>query len=403
MATGQWQFATGADQATTAIGLADRARAMIPTLIERGIVGDCDRCVPAATIDELVSTGMLQMLSPHRAGGSQASLLEFFDTALELAKGDGATAWLFGILGSHHWVASHLPVDGQEELFGPQGEALFPLTFSGEGGTARPVEGGYVVDGHWSFASGIDFSDWVGALAQISGDAQGTTINVIMRREEVTVIDNWFTSGMRGTGSRDFTARDVFVPHRRTLLQSDLMSGRTPGAASLPEYRGLKLPLHIVFLVPVIAVALGLARRALDEFISYTKGRIGYGGIDHGAKATTHAKIGHCAARWAAAHTRMRSQFNRVSRMVEGAEKITPQLRLAIRRDAALAAFDCVAIVQDVVGAAGARAQHNSSAFQLIQRDINTVRTHVILNEDDANELYGRQILGLDVSSLARQ
>lgn len=390
-------------EATAPVSFAERARAMIPALRERGFAGDRDRRLPDATVEELIDAGILQMLAPRRAGGSEASVLEFFETAVELGKGDGATAWLFGILGSHHWVASHFPVEGQKELFGSRGEALFPLTFSGKGGTARKVEGGYIVNGHWGFASGIDFSQWIGALAHVEGEAPGTTLNVIMRRDEVDVVDNWFTSGMRGTGSRDFIALDVFVPERRTLSQNDLMAGRTPGAASLPDYIGLKAPLHVVLLIATIGAALGLARRALDEFIDYTKGRTGYGGVDHGGKATTHVRIGHCAARWDAAYTRMHDQFAKVAEMVERGEKISAEMRLAIRRDAALAAADSADVIHEIVGATGARAQHESSSFQLIQRDMNTVRTHVILDQDDANELYGRYVLGLDVTSMARQ
>jgi 3-hydroxy-9,10-secoandrosta-1,3,5(10)-triene-9,17-dione monooxygenase len=33
---------------------------------------------------------------------------------------------------------------------------------------------------------------------------------------DLEVVDDWFTNGMRGTGSRSVRARDVFVPAHRT-------------------------------------------------------------------------------------------------------------------------------------------------------------------------------------------
>jgi alkylation response protein AidB-like acyl-CoA dehydrogenase len=380
--------------------LVRRARALVPALRARARQGDEDRRLPRETIDDLLDAGILQMMAPHRFGGSQADLATFFDVGAALAEGDGSTSWLFGILACHHWVLSHFPIEAQERLYGKRDHALFPLTFSGKGGTARRVEGGYVVNGHWSFASGIDFSAWVAALAKIEGGREDETVNLLMPIDEVEVVDNWFMSGMRGTGSRDFIVKDVFVPDVLSLPQDALMSGQTPGATVLTGYASLRTPLHVVLQLATAGAAFGLARHAIDAFVDFTMSRSGYGGIDHRARTSTQIRVAAAMARWDAFHDRVRAQFAEVDATISAGGKLPPEQRLRLRRDVALGAAECAAVVNDIVGAAGARAQHASSPFQRIQRDMNTVRTHVILDTDEAFELYGKHVLGMDLGRI---
>jgi 3-hydroxy-9,10-secoandrosta-1,3,5(10)-triene-9,17-dione monooxygenase len=374
-----------------------RAKAMIPALRERGRAGDDNRRIADESVAEMLDAGLLQMLAPRRFGGSQAGFATFFDAAVLIGQGDGSTAWVFGILGCHHWVLAHFNLQAQETLYGDRNHALFPLTFSGKGGTATPVEGGYRVSGDWGFASGIDFSDWVGALAVVDGSDGKETVNLLIPKDQVELVDDWYVSGMRGTGSRGFKTRDLFVPDYLTLSQPLLMAGRTPGAAALPDYHGLRASLHTVLMIAAVGAALGLARRAIDEFVAFTKGRTGYGGMDHAARSSTQFKIADSMARWDAVHNLMRGHFVEVDRLAEENRTSNPEQRLRYRRDAVLAVAECAAIVDTMSAAAGARAQHASSPFQLIQRDINTARTHVLLDRDDANELYGKYVLGIDL------
>lgn len=392
----QTAYAIGAGAPSEA-ELPGRARALVPALRERGYDVDKNRRVHQDSVDELIDSGILQMMAPARFGGSQAGLTTFFDTAITLGEGDGSTAWLFGILGCHHWILSHFDLKAQEQLYDGKNYALFPLTFSGKGGVAEKVKGGYRVTGDWGFASGIDFSDWVGGLAYTTPGDPATALNVLMPKRDVEVIDDWHVSGMRGTGSRRFRAENLFVPDHLALPQQDIMSGRTPGAAALKDYPGLRVSLHTVLIVPTVGAAFGLARRAIDEFVDMTKGRVGYGGIDHAARPSTQIKIADAMAHYDAYHGLMRGHFQSVDAAARDGRTSSAEEKLRYRRDATLAVAECVKIVDAMTGAAGARAQHERSPFQLIQRDINTVRTHVLLDREDANELYGKYILGFEL------
>lgn len=384
--------------------LVARARALIPAIRERALQVDADRKVADETIAELLAADVLQMLAPQRFGGPQAELLTFLDAGIEIGRACGSTSWLYGILGCHHWVLGHFPVAAQEEMYGDRNHALWPLSFSGKGGTARQVDGGFIVSGRWGFCSGIDFSDWIGAGVLIDKpDAHDLhdRYNVIIPRAEGEVIDTWFTSGMRGTGSRDFIANEVFVPQHRILSQAQMQDGNTPGAAALArEYPALSAPFYGVLLAAVLCPVLGITRRVIDDYTHATRERPGFRGLKPAARPAVQMKIGEAMARYDVVHRMVRAMFAEIDALAARGEACTLEQRLRQRRDTAYAAQQCVEIVDDLVSRAGAGAQGAKSHLQLAQRDIHTIRTHVVLDVEEAMELYGKHILDQDLASV---
>lgn len=396
--------ATLASIAPSSADLVARATALIPAIRARALTVDAERRVADETIAELLDANVLQMLAPRRFGGPQADLVTFLDAGIEIGRACGSTSWLFGILGCHHWVLSHFPLAAQEEMYGSRNYALWPLSFSGKGGTARPVEGGFIVSGRWGFCSGIDFSDWIGAGVLIDKpDAHDLhdRYNVIIPRAEGEVIDTWFTSGMRGTGSRDFVANEVFVPEHRILGQAQMQSGDTPGFAALgAEYPALSAPFYGVLLAAVLCPVLGITRRVIDDYTQATRDRAGFRGLKPAARPAVQMKIGEAMARYDAVHRMVRAMFEKIDRLAARGESCTVEQRLRQRRDTAFAAQICVEIVDDLVSRAGAGAQGQSSHLQLGQRDVHTIRTHVVLDVEEAMELYGKHVLDQDLASV---
>jgi 3-hydroxy-9,10-secoandrosta-1,3,5(10)-triene-9,17-dione monooxygenase len=379
-----------------------RAEAMIPALRSRAFDADKARRLPDETIAELLDTGLLQMLAPRRFGGSEADLTTFLDAGIQLGRGCGATAWVYGILGCHHWILSHFPMEAQAEMYAGKDHALWPLSFSGKGGTARPVDGGYLVTGQWGFCSGIDFSDWVGCAALIEKDNPDDLLdrlNFVMRKDEVEVIDTWHTAGMRGTGSRDFRATEVFVPHHRAVPQVELQTGDSRGRKALAEYAGLDAPYYAVLLAAVMCPVLGITRRAVEAFTDFTRERVGFRGVNHAARGSTQIKIGQAWARYDAMHRAARALYEEIAEDIRLGRESTVEARLRQRRDVAMVADECVKIVDSMVSGSGARGQHETSPFQLMQRDLHTIRTHVVLDVEEAMELYGRHLLSVDLKS----
>ncbi len=383
--------------------LVERARKIAPLLKSRAFDADKARRVPDESIRELLDAQLFQILVPRRFGGFELRFTTVLDVGLELARGCGSTAWLYCLLCNHHWILAQYPPEAQEEVYGGKHHAFFPQTVSGKGGTARPTDGGYVISGQWSFATGVDFSDWVSgtvSLAKENPHPLHDRLNFIARTSEVEVIDTWFTSGMRATGSRDFILKEVFVPSRRVVSQADMLAGKTPGRKAMPEYVMLGAPYFSVLLSAVLGPLLGLTLRTIEEFVTYTMSRIGIGGINHANRSSTQMKLGYAQARYDAMYRVARAIFAEMEDSLLKGQKISAEQKIRNRRDAAFVGDECTKIVDYLVSSAGSRGQTDNSPFQMIQRDVHTIRTHIVFDLEDATEAYGRQMLGLPIDVL---
>jgi alkylation response protein AidB-like acyl-CoA dehydrogenase len=86
-------------------------------------------------------------------------------------------------------------------------------------GKAMRVPGGYRVDGRFPFVSGCHHSAWVwvGCVVTEDGatraDANGVpeTRQCFVKQAQCEILDTWYTTGVRGTGSNDIAVRNVFV------------------------------------------------------------------------------------------------------------------------------------------------------------------------------------------------
>lgn len=390
---------------TVSSSLLSRAEQLIPAIRARALKVDTDRRIADETIVDLLHADLLQMLAPRRFGGPQSDLVTFLDVGVAIGRACGSTSWIFGILGCHHWVLGQFPLAAQEELYGANNHALWPLSFSGKGGTARPADGGFIVSGRWAFCSGIDFSDWIGVGVLLDKDNAHELhdrYNVIIPRSEGEVIDTWFTSGMRGTGSRDFVANEVFVPMHRIVGQEAMQNGDTPGFAALRgEYPRLGAPFYAVLISAVLCPVLGITRRVIDDFIEATRNRIGFRGRQPAERPAMQMLIANALAKYESAYRAVRALYVEIDELASRAEPPSVELRLRLKRDAAIAAQQCVEIVDDLVSRAGASAQTQTSHFQLAQRDIHTIRTHVVLDAEEAAEMYGKHILGQSLTSVS--
>lgn len=80
--------------------------------------------------------------------------------------------------------------------------------------------------GHWSFASGVMHSEW--ALLAVQCDQ--VRLQCLLPVGELELLDVWHTAGLRGTGSNDLRAANLFVPEHRVMEWSRLNSPENPGS-----------------------------------------------------------------------------------------------------------------------------------------------------------------------------
>ncbi len=206
-----------------------------------------------------------------RYGGFEMCLDTFADVAFEIARGCGSTGWVCSFANNYPLFICNYLAEAQDEVWGDDPRAL--VSSSGvPTGTAIPVDGGYRLGGAWRYCSGIDNSSWMIMTANVADTEPTEKGFALVPTADFHIDDNWDVIGLAGTGSKDASCEDLFVPSHRFLHVSDVNSGNTPGAG--PHEGGVyKIPVFAGFSIGGCAPILGMARGALDEFLRVTLGR----------------------------------------------------------------------------------------------------------------------------------
>ena len=149
-----------------------RAAALVPLLRDAAPEAQARRRMSDETMAALVDADMFRLVQPRRFGGHQLSAETFVLAMAEIARGDGSAGWITSLTAGHPKWAAFFPLEGQEELYGEQHDLRFPLVVAPQGRATR-VDGGYVVNGEYDYASGCDVCNWLGVNALVPGPDPG--------------------------------------------------------------------------------------------------------------------------------------------------------------------------------------------------------------------------------------
>lgn len=216
------------------------------------------------TIEALADAGVFRLRTPARFGGYEADTRTLVDVAAELGRADGSTAWTAAVYWIPTWMTGLFPDHVQEEVFStPNVRVCGTLSPTAQ---AVPADGGVVVNGKWGFISGAWHSHWQEIVAvQVNAEGPPMPILALVPMSDLEIVDDWHTSGLRGTGSVSTVARDVFVPADRVLPLGAVLNGQSASQANSGAsiYRSSLLPVASASSVgSILGMARGLWRRS---------------------------------------------------------------------------------------------------------------------------------------------
>lgn len=249
-----------------------RARSLVAALKERAEQARAERRVPVETIADYHRTGLIRIAQPRRFGGFEMGWDVLCEISQILAAADGAQAWIQRIMADHAQMVSTFPVEAQDDVWANNHRALISAAFDPVG-RATPVKGGFRFSGRHGFSSGVDHADWVICGGYIvDGDRRDGPHFFLVPRADITIIDDWHTMGLEGTGSKSFEAKDVFVPEHRRLDGALAHVGQGPGTA-VNKAAVYRTPRGGITSTGFAALAVGMAKGVLEEWLSYTAPR----------------------------------------------------------------------------------------------------------------------------------
>jgi indole-3-acetate monooxygenase len=369
---------------TPSVESLDRAAETLSALA-RGLAPEIEanRRLPDELLAGLRASGLFRAGAPATAGAPEAPPAVTLRCAETVARGDASAGWCVSIAATSSLLAGWLPPAGVSEIFGDP-EKVAAGVYAPRG-SARRVDGGYRVSGRWAFCSGIMHSDHLFGGCMVEEEGGSPTIRFVgMPTGELEIVDTWHTSGLRGTGSHDAVADDVFVPDHRSLSLLD------PPFSGAALYR---FPIFTFFALSIAAAALGNARGAIDELRELAAGKVAQGsGRTLAQRAATWTVVAQAEASLRAARAFYYQAVDEAWAVAQSVNPVTVEQRTGMRLAATHAVRTTADVAREMYDLAGGSSIYDGSPLQRRFRDAHTATAHFQVNPATW-ELTGRLLL----------
>lgn len=377
-----------------------RAAAMRPWLRENQAEAEQQRRVPQETVELLQAAGIYSLTTPKRYGGADFTARELYDIYRALGAGCGATAWVvWATAGGNLWSCAF-----PEAVIAPVyespwvGNRTFALggTSRRMSGTARQVDGGWMIKGVWPFATGSVHASH-GYLAVFYDDTDDSKVGMaLVPKAELRSLDDWDAMGLAATGSQTVaTDGELFVPDerfstpQRLAARIDELTRQGVG----PRRGGIARSL-----VTCTGVALGMADHALEVFTSGVRKRsVPYSPYTSQLQSPiTHHAVGRAHLQIRAASRVAEAALAELDRFDADGVDPTEQEALHFHTDAAFVWDACSTAIEALFQASGASAIIKRQPLQLIARNCRAGSMHAAHHLDTWLENTGRDLCGAD-------
>ena len=377
------------DQVLAPEELLRRASELVPVL--RGRAGQTEelRRIPDESVRDLLASELHLIGVPRRFGGLDVDYGLMLEVAALLGSGCASTSWCYSLWAAHSWLVGYWPLEAQQDVFGASPDVLLSSSLNPGRSTLEKTDGGFRLSGQWEFSSGSNAASWV----MVGANLPEGLVWLLLPRSDYKVVDTWFVSGLRGTGSNDIVIKDAFVPHHRSLNR-DRAGGEDQNGWVVHQQGRYRLPALVLLGWDLVAPMIGIAQGMIDEYTSQLTGTSGPGrtaDLDG-----VQLRLSQSSAELDAARALMRSDVSETLEMAQTGEAFRTLVRARLRRDKAFIAQLCLSSVNRLFEFSGGHAIFNSGAAQRFHRDIQAaVRRDGFIMEIGGLQ-YGRVALGLD-------
>jgi indole-3-acetate monooxygenase len=378
----------------------ERARALAPIVEQHRDEGEQLRRLPDAVFEALRDGDFLNLWVPHVYGGHDVDMVSYMKIIEELARLDGAVGWNALIASQGGAILSRYPKAVFERL---QAEGAVGAGSIAPTGRAEVVEGGFTLTGRWPLASGCHHATWMVAVGIVTRDGQPEVTPagmpdlrlLLFPKSDCQILDTWYSSGLRGTGSNHFEVSGIFVPEAYSipLLTIPEDAPGNYGRATLPT-----------ILAPLLsAVSLGIARDAIESFIELAQQKTPTMGTTRLAdRQSNHMRVGQALALLGSARAYLHETADELmAALAQGPVPPNHPAALNSRLAGANAAQSCVQAVDLMYTAAGSSAIYEGHRIERCVRDIRMITQHMGVAPSNF-EGVGATMLGFEGPQMGR-
>ena len=390
---GGWPLEREPDpRAASRQALVERAQQVVPAFGSRAAECEQLRRVPDASVAEFRSSGLARTLRPARYGGHEQDYRAFGHVVRELAHGCASTSWCCATWMAGAQTLTMFPAETQDEICFSNPDVLIG-SIGIPTGRAEPVEGGWLVNGRWSFASGVHGADYMTAgVVTPEGKIRAALLPV----PQLEILDAWFVEGLAGTGSTDVVARDLFVPEGHSIPGAN-WSVKPPTApfiqGPLRNHSVTHTQVNIGLFSPN---AIGNAEAFLDAFVENARKRtITFARTRQIDDVATQQRFAESALEVDLAWMLLERGFDALDEY-EDTGVIPLETRARMRRDTAFAVQTSYRAVNRLFEVAGAHALASSNELQRRWRDAHAIAQQPQFHWDFEAESWAKVRFGLE-------
>jgi alkylation response protein AidB-like acyl-CoA dehydrogenase len=285
-------------------------------------------------------------------------------------------------------VAAYLPDAVAREIYDDP-RAITGGVFAPRG-TALGEGQGFRVSGRWPFASGSEHCSWLMGGCLVRDDGPPRARMMLFPASDVRILDTWTVAGLCGTGSHDMTVENVLVPAERSVSLTDDVP-RAPGSL-------YAFPVFGLLALGIAAVALGIARAAIDELVHLARAKSPQGSKRTLAeRAMVQTQVAEAEALVRSGRAFLADAIAQAWSAAESASArvLAPTDRALLRLAATHATTNAARATDLMYGAGGGTSIYATSPLQRCFRDVHVATQHVMV-AGATLELTGRVLLGLD-------
>lgn len=365
--------------------LAEKAKRIIPLIDQYAAYADTEGQLAPEVLAAYEEAGLMNMWVPEVLGGSELGPLDSLEVLSLTAYGDASAGWvqMAGSL-STGVAGSYLGESAVKEVFGSDESPII----AGQGtapGTAKTVDGGYLLTGKWSFASGLKHGNYIHTLGIIEETGEPRIFVVPVENADLEW-DSWDVMGLRGTGSIDYSITEAFVPEdfcHFAFTREPLVGGEI-----------YKLGIIGFAIVCHSGWAMGVGRRLLDELVQLVNAKQGRPGslVDSDAFRTDLAKV---EATFSAAGALVREAWGDVEAAIKDGRDITVRQDTRVRIALGNITNALAEVANFVYLSGGTTALRKGSPIERLVRDVHAGTQH-ITSGPGMWKAAGEELLELD-------
>ncbi|WP_339672611.1 acyl-CoA dehydrogenase family protein [Dasania marina] len=331
---------------------------------------DEQRYISHDVVEKFKKIGIYRAFAPEQFGGDNKTPAEFLQAIEAISAADGSSGWVASFGMNPAYLAA-LPLETIEKVWKDSPDVVFA------GGIfppqpAKKVDGGFIINGRWQFASGCMGATvlGVGILPDVEG---GLPRMAVLQPDQVEIEKTWNVHGMVATGSFDLVVKDVFVPEEWTFVR---------GAAPVLDSPFFRYP-SISFASQVLSVTtLGLAREALDIIVAMSEVRKSVTGAPLiGDRVYAQIEMAKAEAKLRSSRAFFYEATEDAWAAVTAGGKPTPQQTSMIRLATTNLTRECAEVVQTAYRLAGMTSTYYDHPLSRIFRDSQMATQHAFMGE----------------------